>query len=114
MAGMHPSATEAALEGQRIGPLQLRVAAICMSSVGIMVGVLASLASLMPLVVSSPACVCATAILGLAALRSVTGAWHVPEFNEFRIIQSGGKRASVSDMRLPLAARTRPCLASSS
>ena len=30
MATISPSATEAALEGQRIGALQLRVAAICM------------------------------------------------------------------------------------
>jgi AAHS family 4-hydroxybenzoate transporter-like MFS transporter len=30
MAGIHLSATEAALEGQRIGPLQLRVAVICL------------------------------------------------------------------------------------
>ena len=30
MAGIHLSATEAALEDQRIGALQLRVAAICL------------------------------------------------------------------------------------
>ena len=112
-----------ALEGQRIGPLQFRVAAICllmqtfdgydlssismaapalsqawhlpgaafantvvMSSVGIMVGALASgpigdrlgrkpvlLASLMLSMVSSLACVYATTIPILAALRLVTG-----------------------------------------
>jgi len=123
MAGNPLSATEAALEGQRIGPLQLRVAAICllaqtfdgfdlssismaapalsqawhlpgaafantfvMSSVGIMVGALASgpigdragrkpvlLASLLLLMVSSLACVYATTIPMLAALRFVTG-----------------------------------------
>jgi MFS transporter, AAHS family, 4-hydroxybenzoate transporter len=123
MAGIHLSATEAALEGQRIGSLQLRVAAICllaqtfdgydlssigmaapalsqawhlpgaafantfvMSSVGIMVGALASgpigdrlgrkpvlLASLLLLTVSSMACVYATTIPMLAALRFVTG-----------------------------------------
>jgi MFS transporter, AAHS family, 4-hydroxybenzoate transporter len=123
MAGIHPSAAEAALEGQRIGPLQLRVAAICllaqtfdgydlssismaapalsqawhlpgaafantfvMSSVGIMVGALASgpigdrlgrkpvlLASLILLVVSSLACVYATTVPMLAVLRFVTG-----------------------------------------
>jgi AAHS family 4-hydroxybenzoate transporter-like MFS transporter len=117
------SATEAALAGQRIGPLQLRVAAICflaqtfdgydlssismaapalsqawhlpgaafastfiMSSVGIMVGALASgpigdrmgrkpvlLASLLLLTVSSLACAFATTIPMLAALRFVTG-----------------------------------------
>ncbi|HEY0424882.1 MAG TPA: MFS transporter, partial [Rhodopila sp.] len=123
MAGIHLSATEAALEGQRIGPLQLRVAAICllaqtfdgydlssismaapalsqawhlpgaafantfvMSSVGIMVGALSSgpigdrlgrkpvlLASLLLLAVSSLACVYATTVPVLAALRFVTG-----------------------------------------
>jgi AAHS family 4-hydroxybenzoate transporter-like MFS transporter len=123
MAGNPLSATEAALEGQRIGPLQLRVAAICllaqtfdgfdlssismaapalsqawhlpgaafantfvMSSVGIMAGALASgpigdragrkpvlLASLLLLMVSSLACVYATTIPMLAALRFVTG-----------------------------------------
>jgi AAHS family 4-hydroxybenzoate transporter-like MFS transporter len=123
MAGIHLSATEAALEGQRIGPLQLRVAALCllaqtfdgydlssismaapalsqawhlpgaafastfiMSSVGIMVGALASgpigdrtgrkpvlLASLLLLMVSSLACVFVTTIPALAALRFVTG-----------------------------------------
>ena len=123
MAGTHLSPTEVALEGQRIGPLQLRVAAICllaqtfdgydlssismaapalsqawrlpgtafantfvMSSVGIMVGALLSgpvgdrlgrkpvlLASLLLLVVSSFACVHATTIPALSALRFVTG-----------------------------------------
>ena len=123
MAGNPLSATEAALEGQRIGSLQLRVAAICllaqtfdgydlssismaapalsqawhlpgaafantfvMSSVGIMVGALASgpigdrtgrkpvlLASLLLLMASSLACVHATTIPMLAALRFVTG-----------------------------------------
>jgi AAHS family 4-hydroxybenzoate transporter-like MFS transporter len=123
MAGNHLSATEAALEGQRIGSLQLRVAAICllaqtfdgfdlssismaapalsqawhlpgaafantfvMSSVGIMVGALASgpigdrtgrkpvlLASLLLLMLSSLACVYTTTIPMLAALRFVTG-----------------------------------------
>jgi AAHS family 4-hydroxybenzoate transporter-like MFS transporter len=117
------SATEAALEGQRIGPLQLRVAGLCllaqtfdgfdlnsigmaapalsqawhlpgaafgitfvMSSVGIMVGALVSgpigdrvgrkpvlLASLLLLALSSFACVQATSIPELAALRFVTG-----------------------------------------
>jgi AAHS family 4-hydroxybenzoate transporter-like MFS transporter len=116
MAAISQSATEAALEGQRIGPLQLRVAAICllaqtfdgydlssismaapalsqawhlpgaafantfvMSSVGIMVGALASgpigdrLASLVLLMVSSLACVHATTVPMLATLRFVTG-----------------------------------------
>jgi AAHS family 4-hydroxybenzoate transporter-like MFS transporter len=123
MAGNPLSATEAALEGQRIGSLQLRVAAICllaqtfdgydlssismaapalsqawhlpgaafantfvMSSVGIMVGALASgpigdragrkpvlLASLLLLMVSSLACAYTTTIPMLAALRFVTG-----------------------------------------
>ncbi|HEY4174970.1 MAG TPA: MFS transporter [Rhodopila sp.] len=123
MATISPSATEAALEGQRIGALQLRVAAICflaqtfdgydlssigmaapalsqawhlpgaafagsfvMSSVGIMVGALASgpigdrlgrkpvlIASLVLLMVSSFACVEVTTIGMLAALRFVTG-----------------------------------------
>jgi AAHS family 4-hydroxybenzoate transporter-like MFS transporter len=123
MAEIHLSATEAALEGQRIGGLQLRVAAICllaqtfdgydlssismaapalsqawhlpgaafantfvMSSVGIMAGALASgpigdrlgrkpvlLASLILLVVSSLACIYATTVPTLAALRFVTG-----------------------------------------
>jgi AAHS family 4-hydroxybenzoate transporter-like MFS transporter len=123
MAGLHLSATEAALGGQRIGSLQLRVAAVCllaqtfdgydlssismaapalsqawhlpgaafantfvMSSVGIMMGALISgpigdrtgrkpvlLASLMLLMVSSLACVYATSIPALAALRFVTG-----------------------------------------
>jgi AAHS family 4-hydroxybenzoate transporter-like MFS transporter len=123
MTGIHLSATEAALGGQRIGPLQLRVAAICllaqtfdgydlssismaapalaqawhlpgpafantfiMSSVGIMVGALASgpigdrigrkpvlLASLLLLFVSSLACVFATTVPLLAGWRFVTG-----------------------------------------
>lgn len=123
MALVPLSTTEAALEGQRIGPLQLRVAAICllaqtfdgydlssismaapalsqawhmpgaafantfvMSSVGIMVGALASgpigdrmgrkpvlLASLLLLALSSLACMRATTIPMLAALRFVTG-----------------------------------------
>jgi AAHS family 4-hydroxybenzoate transporter-like MFS transporter len=123
MAGNPISATEAALEGQRIGSLQLRVAAICllaqtfdgydlssismaapalsqawhlpgaafantfvMSSVGIMVGALASgpigdrtgrkpvlLASLLLLMASSLACVYTTTIPVLAALRFFTG-----------------------------------------
>jgi AAHS family 4-hydroxybenzoate transporter-like MFS transporter len=123
MIGTHLSAAEAALEGQRIGALQLRVAAICllaqtfdgydlssismaapalsqawhlpgaafastfvMSSVGIMAGALASgpigdrigrkpvlLASLALLVVSSLACIVATTVPMLAALRFVTG-----------------------------------------
>jgi AAHS family 4-hydroxybenzoate transporter-like MFS transporter len=123
MAGTHLSPTEAALAGQRIGKLQLRVAGICllaqtfdgydlssismaapalsqawhlpgaafattfvMSSVGIMVGALASgpigdrlgrkpvlLASLLLLMVSSFACAMATTIPMLAALRFVTG-----------------------------------------
>jgi AAHS family 4-hydroxybenzoate transporter-like MFS transporter len=123
MIGTHLSAAEAALEGQRIGALQLRVAAICllaqtfdgydlssismaapalsqawhlpgaafantfvMSSVGIMAGALASgpigdrigrkpvlLASLVLLVVSSLACIEATTVPMLAALRFVTG-----------------------------------------
>ncbi|HEX3574655.1 MAG TPA: MFS transporter [Rhodopila sp.] len=117
------SGTEAALEGQRIGALQLRVAAICllaqtfdgfdlnsigmaapalsqawhlpgaafgitfvMSSIGIMAGALVSgpvgdrvgrkpmlLASLALLTLSSFACVYATTIPMLAALRFVTG-----------------------------------------
>jgi MFS transporter, AAHS family, 4-hydroxybenzoate transporter len=123
MAGIHLSPTEAALAGQRIGPLQLRVAGICllaqtfdgydlssismaapalsqawhlpgaafantfvMSSLGIMVGALASgpigdrlgrkpvlLASLMLLMVSSLACAYTTTIPMLAALRLLTG-----------------------------------------
>jgi AAHS family 4-hydroxybenzoate transporter-like MFS transporter len=123
MAGIPLSAVEAALEGQKIGSLQLRVAAICllaqtfdgydlssismaapalsqawhlpgaafantfvMSSVGIMVGALASgpigdrtgrkpvlLVSLLLLMVSSLACVAATTVPMLAALRFVTG-----------------------------------------
>ncbi|HEX4369662.1 MAG TPA: MFS transporter [Rhodopila sp.] len=123
MTTTSPSATEAALEGQRIGALQLRVAAICllaqtfdgydlssigmaapalsqawhlpgpafassfvMSSVGIMVGALASgpigdrmgrkpvlIASLILLAASSFACVHVTTIPMLAALRFVTG-----------------------------------------
>jgi AAHS family 4-hydroxybenzoate transporter-like MFS transporter len=123
MAGAHLSPTEAALAGQRIGPLQLRVAAICllaqmfdgydlssismaapalsqawhlpgpafastfvMSSVGIMVGALASgpagdrvgrkpmlLLSLLLLMMSSLACAYATSVAMLAALRFVTG-----------------------------------------
>src|ERR1700733_7991339 len=123
MAGIHLSDTEAALEGQRIGPLQLRVAAICllaqtfdgydlssismaapalsqawhlpgaafantfvMSSVGIMVGALASgpigdrlgrkpvlIASLLFLTISSLACVFATSISQLVMWRFVTG-----------------------------------------
>jgi AAHS family 4-hydroxybenzoate transporter-like MFS transporter len=123
MAAISQSATEAALESQRLGPLQLRVAAICllaqtfdgydlssismaapalsqawhlpgaafantfvMSSVGIMVGALASgpigdrlgrkpvlVASLILLMVSSLACVYATTIPMLATLRFVTG-----------------------------------------
>ena len=123
MAGLHPSSAEAALASQRIGPLQLRVAAICllaqtfdgydlssismaapalaqawhlpgaafantfvMSSVGIMFGALISgpvgdrvgrkpvlLASLVLLAVSSLACVYATTVPVLAAMRFVTG-----------------------------------------
>ena len=123
MAGLHPSSAEAALASQRIGPLQLRVAAICllaqtfdgydlssismaapalaqawhlpgaafantfvMSSVGIMFGALISgpvgdrvgrkpvlLASLVLLAVSSLACVYATTVPMLAAMRFVTG-----------------------------------------
>jgi MFS transporter, AAHS family, 4-hydroxybenzoate transporter len=123
MAGLPLSATEAALEGQHIGSLQIRVAAICllaqtfdgydlssigmaapalsqawhlpgaafantfvMSSVGIMVGALASgpigdrlgrkpvlLASLILLVLSSLACIYATTVPVLAAFRFVTG-----------------------------------------
>ena len=123
MAWTGMSNIEAALEDQQIGPLQLRVAAICllaqtfdgfdlssismaapalaqawhlpgtafantfvMSSVGIMVGALASgptgdrigrkpvlIASLLLLLVSSLACAEATTIPMLAALRFVTG-----------------------------------------
>jgi MFS transporter, AAHS family, 4-hydroxybenzoate transporter len=123
VAGTFASPTEAALAGQRIGRLQLRVAALCllaqtfdgydlssismaapalsqawhlpgaafastfiMSSVGIMVGALASgpigdrlgrrpvlLVSLMLLAASSLACAVATTISELAALRFVTG-----------------------------------------
>jgi AAHS family 4-hydroxybenzoate transporter-like MFS transporter len=123
MGGKHLSAAEAALGSQRIGTLQLRVAAICllaqtfdgydlssismaapalsqawhlpgaafastfvMSSVGIMVGALISgpigdrvgrkpvlLVSLLLLTASSFACVAATTIPMLAALRVITG-----------------------------------------